>query len=104
MEGKRSLQDRPKPLHYAENKQRFARFASKIIHVTVDTDPQDKARYRCLICKSLCHIAQSIPCMSGSFVGASVLLDRLGSVLCGDSHHYHPVSQHLDVLTVDRSV
>ncbi|CAL5225163.1 g7944 [Coccomyxa viridis] len=38
--------DRPKPLHYAENRQRFARFASKIIHVTLDKDPQDKARYR----------------------------------------------------------
>ena len=46
VEGKRSLQDRPKALHYAENKQRFARFASKIIHVALDRDPQDKARYR----------------------------------------------------------
>ena len=53
MEGKRSLQDRPKPLHYAENKQRFARFASKIIHVALDVDPQDKARYRYPICSNL---------------------------------------------------
>lgn len=46
MEGTRSLQDRPKPLYYAENKERFARFADKIIHVALDEDPQDKALYR----------------------------------------------------------
>ncbi len=59
VEGKRSLQDRPKPLHYAENKQRFARFASKIIHVALDEDPQDKARYRWPVCD---HSAQHQSC------------------------------------------
>ncbi len=30
----------PKPLHFAENKARFARFADKIVHVVVDTLPE----------------------------------------------------------------
>ncbi|CAO3453493.1 hypothetical protein [Azospirillum argentinense] len=29
----------PKPLHYAENRERFAAYADKIIHVVVDDDP-----------------------------------------------------------------
>lgn len=46
VEGRRSLQGRPKPLHYADNAQRFARFASKIIHVVLDDEPQDRALFR----------------------------------------------------------
>ena len=33
----------PKPLHFAENKRRFARFADKIVHVVVDTIPEGLA-------------------------------------------------------------
>ena len=75
MEGKRSLQDRPKPLHYAENRQRFARFASKIIHVTLDEDPQDKARYRCFTCGTeLCPAPEPPAAVQSTCTGAACAL------------------------------
>lgn len=36
------MQDRPKPLYYAENAARFERFADKILHVPLDTEAEDK--------------------------------------------------------------
>lgn len=53
------MQDRPKPLHYAENKERFARFASKIIHVVLDQEPEDKAMYRWPPLLSLIYFASN---------------------------------------------
>ena len=34
-----------KPLHYAENAQRFAHFADKIVHIVIDTWPDTDAWY-----------------------------------------------------------
>ena len=104
VEGKRTLQDRPKPLHYAENRQRFARFASKIIHVTVDTDPQDKARYRCHPPARSCYMADFIAaCALAEILGATVCrCAACWAVLCVDSRRYHSVSQHRAILTLDR--
>jgi beta-1,4-mannosyl-glycoprotein beta-1,4-N-acetylglucosaminyltransferase len=36
VEATRTFQGQPKPLHYADNKQRYARYSDKIIHVVVD--------------------------------------------------------------------
>lgn len=40
VEATRTFSNRPKPLHYAENKDRFSAFSSKIIHVVVDDYPE----------------------------------------------------------------
>ncbi|BDA47606.1 probable beta-1,4-mannosyl-glycoprotein 4-beta-N-acetylglucosaminyltransferase [Coccomyxa sp. Obi] len=45
-ESRRTMQDRPKPLYYAENAARFERFADKILHVPLDTDAEDKVANR----------------------------------------------------------
>ncbi len=39
VEATRTFQKKEKPLHYFENRQRFKKFADKIIHVVVDTFP-----------------------------------------------------------------
>jgi hypothetical protein len=41
-ESKRTLQDKPKSLHYEENAARFERFAAKIIHFPMGIDPEEK--------------------------------------------------------------
>lgn len=46
----RTLQDKPKALHYKENAVRFARFADKIIHLPLGTDPEEKV---CPLCHTL---------------------------------------------------
>lgn len=49
VESNETLLDEPKPLHYAENSQRFASFAEKIVHVLLNTETDDKTSYRCVI-------------------------------------------------------
>ncbi|CAK0788021.1 hypothetical protein CVIRNUC_011243 [Coccomyxa viridis] len=46
LESNETLLNEPKPLHYAENSQRFASFADKIVHVLLDTETDDKTSYR----------------------------------------------------------
>lgn len=41
VEATRTFTGRPKPLYYADNRQRYARYADKIIHVVVDDLPLD---------------------------------------------------------------
>ena len=48
VESNETLLNEPKPLHYAENSQRFASFADKIVHVLLDTETDDKTSYRCV--------------------------------------------------------
>ena len=48
VESNETLLNEPKPLHYAENSQRFASFADKIVHVLLDTETDDKTTYRCV--------------------------------------------------------
>jgi beta-1,4-mannosyl-glycoprotein beta-1,4-N-acetylglucosaminyltransferase len=43
VEASQTFQGNPKPLHYKENEQAFARYADKIIHVIVDFPPGDLA-------------------------------------------------------------
>ncbi len=48
VESTRTFTGQPKPLFFDENKQRFAKFLHKIIHVTVDDMPQDaQSTYVC---------------------------------------------------------
>jgi beta-1,4-mannosyl-glycoprotein beta-1,4-N-acetylglucosaminyltransferase len=42
VEATRTHSNKPKPLHYRENRDRFAKFHEKIIHVVVDDLPDDK--------------------------------------------------------------
>ncbi|OJJ14618.1 hypothetical protein BKI52_42060 [marine bacterium AO1-C] len=46
VEATRTFQKKPKPLHYEENKARFAPFADKIIHVVVDHYPNFFSKFR----------------------------------------------------------
>jgi beta-1,4-mannosyl-glycoprotein beta-1,4-N-acetylglucosaminyltransferase len=46
VEATRTFQGNPKPLHYLENRKRFALFESKIIHVIVDSYPSFFSRWR----------------------------------------------------------
>ena len=48
VESNETMLNEPKPLHYAENSQRFASFADKIVHVLLDTETDDKTSYRCV--------------------------------------------------------
>lgn len=41
-----SFQNRPKPLYYKENEQRFARFKDKIIHLPIEILPGQSSYYR----------------------------------------------------------
>ena len=45
VEAKQTFQGNPKPLFYEENKDRFAAFQAKIIHVVVDEHPEDWAPF-----------------------------------------------------------
>lgn len=40
-------QDSPKPLHYKENRARYARFADKIIHIVLNTLHGPNSFYKC---------------------------------------------------------
>lgn len=46
VEATRTFQGQPKPLYYQENKERYKRFADKIIHIVVDTYPSFFKRFR----------------------------------------------------------
>jgi beta-1,4-mannosyl-glycoprotein beta-1,4-N-acetylglucosaminyltransferase len=46
VEATRTFQKKPKPLYFAENKQRFARFLPKIEHVVVDHYPHFFSKFR----------------------------------------------------------
>jgi beta-1,4-mannosyl-glycoprotein beta-1,4-N-acetylglucosaminyltransferase len=46
VEATRTFQKKPKPLYFAENKQRFARFLTKIEHVVVDHYPHFFSKFR----------------------------------------------------------
>ena len=65
MESNETLLDEPKPLHYAINSQRFASFADKIVHVLLDTDPDDKSSYWCAVLQPAIDIALHAHIRSG---------------------------------------
>jgi len=46
VEATRTFQKQPKPLYYAENRERFREFADKILHVVVDDYPNFFTRFR----------------------------------------------------------
>lgn len=46
IEATRTFQKQPKPLFYADNRERFARFHDKIVHVVVDRYPNFFAKFR----------------------------------------------------------
>lgn len=46
VEATRTFQKQPKPLYYQENRERFAQFEDKIIHVVVDSYPNFFSKFR----------------------------------------------------------
>ena len=76
-------QNRPKPLHYQDNLERFSRFRSKVIHIALDSLEGHSSYYRSgcwpqMRCTCLCNMhrtlnvgAESASCAGSGTIGST---------------------------------